>query len=414
MIKAILFDLDGTLIDSTKKLHFNALNLALREESPKYVITPEEENNFDALSTKQKLKLLTEIKGLPENLHVKISERKQDITKGLLQLTNLGYFVKRKWLQKLKDKGFKLGLCTNSVPETTNIILEKMGVKEGIFDIILTNADVKNPKPNPEIYIKAQNLLGLQPLECLVVEDSLPGIKSGLDSGSHVINVKNSKSLYHSLSSVINKHLDKIDKKIEKLLINKIIGFNKGIIVECSCECGNKTKVHLHSIIKKNTSSCGCLQKETTSKTFSKHKQSYSKTYKIWDAIKQRCVNKKNKRYKDYGERGITICDRWLNFENFISDMGESPKGFTIERIENNKGYEPGNCKWATYEEQNNNTRFNKLVSAFGEIKSVAQWSRDNRCVVSKHTLRSRISNSKWEAEKAITTPSRKHKKCKI
>jgi hypothetical protein len=102
-----------------------------------------------------------------------------------------------------------------------------------------------------------------------------------------------------------------------------------------------------------------------------------SKTYLAWQYMKARCNNSKSQNYKYYGGRGITICDRWLNsFKNFLEDMGEKPKGLTLERIDNNGNYEPDNCKWATWIEQRNNTRSNRWISYNGETRTVAQWAR--------------------------------------
>lgn len=217
MIRAIIFDLDGVLIDSTKRLHFTALNLALSEISKKYVITKEEQHaTFEALSTRQKLSILSNLKGLPVHLHKSIESRKQDITKKLL-LKNIPYssYATRSWLERLKKtNNIKLALCTNTIPESTLIILKKLRIDDGVFDVILTNADVQHPKPNPEIYIKAQNLLGVDPIETLIVEDSDNGVKSAVDSGAIVFHVDGPESATYVSRTL--KYVDFIQNNLEK------------------------------------------------------------------------------------------------------------------------------------------------------------------------------------------------------
>lgn len=229
MIKAVIFDLDGVLINSTKKLHYKALNLALAEVSKKYIITKKEQHSiFEALSTRQKLKILSELKGLPVKLHKSIEDRKQQITKNLL-IKDLPYssYVMRYWLERVRKKyGIKLALCTNTIPESTSIILEKLRIDSGIFDVILTNADVVNPKPNPEIYLKAQSLLGILPTESLIVEDSDNGVKAAVDSGSivfHVDGPNTTKYVSRTFKYVrfIQKNLDKFPRKVITRRIRK-------------------------------------------------------------------------------------------------------------------------------------------------------------------------------------------------
>lgn len=92
-----------------------------------------------------------------------------------------------------------------------------------------------------------------------------------------------------------------------------------------------------------------------------------SRTYRSWYNMLQRCLNQSNPRHADYGARGITVCERWRKFENFLADMGEAPSGLTLERLDNRKGYAPGNCCWATYEDQARNRRPSKLSVAIAE-----------------------------------------------
>jgi hypothetical protein len=129
---------------------------------------------------------------------------------------------------------------------------------------------------------------------------------------------------------------------------------------KCECECGNIIIVHLSSLNRGNTKSCGCYMKERVSITNKKHGHSVgkvSRTYVSWLALKDRCTNPNNNRYDIYGGRGIKFCERWLKFENFLEDMGERPIKTSIDRINSNGNYEPTNCKWSSSVEQNKNRR---------------------------------------------------------
>lgn len=127
-----------------------------------------------------------------------------------------------------------------------------------------------------------------------------------------------------------------------------------------------------------------------------------TRIYKSWIAAKARCFNKKDKGYKDYGGRGITMCDRWANsFQNFLSDMGEMPVGLTLERIYVNGNYEPNNCKWATKKEQASNRRSNVYLEHKGIKLTLSEWSR--RVNINKQTISERIKRG-WNTKRVLTT----------
>lgn len=125
--------------------------------------------------------------------------------------------------------------------------------------------------------------------------------------------------------------------------------------------------------------------------------------YRIWVWMKQRCNNPNNTGYHKYGGRGIKVCKRWLRFESFYRDMGDRPKGLTLERINNSKGYFPDNCKWATWKEQANNSRKNVVIEYKGVKLTMAQWAE--KLKINYRTLRYRLRIAHWPIEKALTMP---------
>lgn len=147
----------------------------------------------------------------------------------------------------------------------------------------------------------------------------------------------------------------------------------------CLCDCGAKCiKNSTYLLGKLNPhKSCGCWHKELNIAASTTHGHG-NKTYKTWVEMKMRCTNPNNHAYKYYGGRGIKVCERWLNsFANFLADMGERPKEMWLDRIDNNKGYSPDNCRWATVEEQCNNRRSNLIYHYNGKSQTLMQWCKE-------------------------------------
>ena len=186
MIKLIIFDLDGVLVEA-KTIHYEALNKALGED---YSIEWNEHLSiYDGLKTNQKLNMLTKNKGLPIELHSKVWDDKQMYT--LQALRNLRTDAKLiTTMQMLSNEGYKLAVCSNSIRKTVLTVLSKLGIIE-FFDLIISNEDVNNSKPHPEMYWKAISTIGCLAEETIIVEDSPYGLLAASRSMSHILRVKN-------------------------------------------------------------------------------------------------------------------------------------------------------------------------------------------------------------------------------
>lgn len=137
---------------------------------------------------------------------------------------------------------------------------------------------------------------------------------------------------------------------------------NAGALWDCLCQCGNKVVANSLKLRRFTTISCGCHRRAACIKANTKHGMvNKSRTYRTWKEMRQRCLNPKSDKWRWYGGRGIKICDRWDLFENFLSDMGERPEGMTIDRIDNNGYYSPGNCRWTSHLNQTRKQSKNKL-----------------------------------------------------
>lgn len=174
------------------------------------------------------------------------------------------------------------------------------------------------------------------------------------------------------------------------------------------CECGKKFIAYIPQVKAGHTKSCGCLVARKLSEMSSTHGKTNTPEYTTWVNIKQRCRNPKYSQYKDYGGRGIEMCDRWFNsFENFLVDVGEKPSAkHSLDRHPNNDGnYEPGNTRWATTKEQALNKSNNRIISYMGIEKPLKVWTDEFN--MPYHLVHKRIDRLKWSIEKALKTPKR-------
>lgn len=157
----------------------------------------------------------------------------------------------------------------------------------------------------------------------------------------------------------------------------------------CLCVCGGLCITTSSRLASNRAKSCGCLLSDTLKKRNTKHGECGSLTYKAWAGMLTRCRNENQAGYKDYGGRGITVCKRWLKFENFKSDMGECPTGHQLDREDNSKGYTPSNCRWVTAKINCRNIRSNVLVSYKGKEMTLVEASE--RSGISYAALQKRI-----------------------
>lgn len=170
----------------------------------------------------------------------------------------------------------------------------------------------------------------------------------------------------------------------------------------CRCDCGEDTDVEASNLIRGQVKSCGCHRVEVNRLLHTSHGLHDTKAYNSWTNIKARTTNPKCKEYKWYGARGIVMCDAWMNsFETFYEHVGDPPDPtYSIDRIDNEKGYEPGNVRWASAKAQNNNRRSNVLIAAHGRSLTASQWS--DEIGIKRSTISARIRNG-WLGEDAVS-----------
>lgn len=212
----------------------------------------------------------------------------------------------------------------------------------------------------------------------------------------------------------MRKIINLIDKRFGNLVVIKLIESDKWGNARwlCRCDCGNYKNILSASLRNGITKSCGCLKKNNGFKHGHARKGKLSKIYRIWQGMNQRCNDQKNKDYKHYGDRGIKVCYRWSNkkngFENFYKDVGNPPKGKSLDRINNNKGYFPGNWRWATPLQQHQNTRKNRMENFNGKNQCRSILSKKYN--INKDTLRYRLDKMGLSIEEALTIPIRRKK----
>lgn len=186
MVEAILFDMDGVLIDA-KDWHYDALNRALSHFG--HAISRESHlSTFDGLPTRQKLKLLSQSRGLPQGLHEFLNALKQSYTLEISHVRCKPVFNHQFALSRLKAEGYKLAVCSNSVRQSVHAMMQ-LSALDGYLDLLISNEDVTRSKPDPEMYVLAMERLDVAPEACLILEDNEHGLEAARASGGHVMRI---------------------------------------------------------------------------------------------------------------------------------------------------------------------------------------------------------------------------------
>ena len=195
-------------------------------------------------------------------------------------------------------------------------------------------------------------------------------------------------------------------QRFGRLQVVKIVGKDKrhNLLYECICDCGNTTVTNGTLLRAGKTRSCGCLAKNNFDRTT--HGLSHTPLYGVWRTMKTRCYDRNSNHYKNYGARGIVICDEWKNnFKAFYdwSMANGYAKGLTIDRMNVDGNYEPENCRWVTQREQCNNKTTNRYITYKGQTKTIHEFADEYG--IKYTTLWARINTYHWDVEKAIKTP---------
>lgn len=177
----------------------------------------------------------------------------------------------------------------------------------------------------------------------------------------------------------------------------------------CICDCGREVEVFGYNLSNGNTTSCGCLRVERVIAASTTHGQSYSRLYSIWKNMHTRCENPHSTHYDNYGGRGISVCEEWHDFANFMqwAERTGYREDLTLDRIDVNEGYNPVNCRWITMREQNRNKHNNINITYHGVTRCLSDWAAT--LGINMKTLWHRIFRYHWDVERAFTTPVQKH-----
>jgi len=199
------------------------------------------------------------------------------------------------------------------------------------------------------------------------------------------------------------KLINLVGKKFGRLTVISKAGIKyKRRVWVCRCDCGTEKEIVGVNLRKGNTTSCGCFQRECISKVIKenfKHGKARSVEYSAWNAMHKRCTRDNHPSFEHYGGRGIKVCDRWLDFECFLEDMGKRPEGLSLDRVNNNGNYEPSNCRWTTRKEQANNRSNNRKINCYDDVITIAEFSEKFKIKRGSILYRQSLG---WESKRII------------
>jgi hypothetical protein len=211
--------------------------------------------------------------------------------------------------------------------------------------------------------------------------------------------------------SVSARHAALVGKRFSRLTITGMFRRGSKYIAEVYCDCGTSKSIRLAHIESGATKSCGCLFIETTRRmglSNITHGMKNTPEFAAWVNMRGRCNNPQHRAYESYGGRGITVCKRWARFENFTADMGLRPTPrHSLDRIDNDKGYAPSNCRWAMPKVQHYNKRNTRRLRAFGEVLTLMDWSA--RTGIKPNTIRERLRRG-WTTEQSLSHSAGTHR----
>ena len=203
------------------------------------------------------------------------------------------------------------------------------------------------------------------------------------------------------------------DRTFDRLLVKSYVGIRvckcKTVLHYwlCECVCGNTLYVCSSGLLRKNTRSCGCLHDECIVARSTRHgcspRRNVSREYRAWAHMRGRCMNPDDHNYDDYGGRNISICSRWRDFSNFLSDMGPCPPGYTLHRVNNDGNYKKSNCRWTDMKTQLRNKRTNVVLTYKGRTQCLSAWTEELNLPYT--TVQARLQVLGWSVPEAFETP---------